>query len=99
MPSLAQPSVAAREDALALQLKGYRLATVEIIYRMPDHPDLLQSFTWQQYDMAPNYPTLRRFLDYWRENIEATIHSIRMANRELMSAAETRLPGAYLHLH
>ncbi|MFN4281901.1 MAG: usg protein [Alphaproteobacteria bacterium] len=90
---------ASDENALALQLKGYRLATVEIIYRMPDHPDLLQSFLWQQYDIAPDYPTLRKFLDYWRANIEATIHSIRMANRELVSAAEMRLPGAYLRLH
>ena len=90
---------ASDENPLALQLRGYRLATVEIIYRMPDHPDLLQTFLWQQYDIAPDYPTLRKFLDYWRANIEATIHSIRMANRELVSAAEMRLPGAYLRLH
>ncbi|HJS33815.1 MAG TPA: Usg family protein, partial [Alphaproteobacteria bacterium] len=30
--------------ALALQLRNYRLTTAEIIYRMPDHPGLLQSF-------------------------------------------------------
>jgi uncharacterized protein Usg len=99
MTSISSPSIAVRDEALALQLRGYRLATVEIIYRMPDHPGLLQSFTWQQYDIAPDYPTLRRFLDYWREHIEATIHSIRMANRELVSAAEMRAPGAYLRMH
>jgi len=99
MPRLDWPAAPAREDALALQLKGYRLATVEIIYRMPDHPDLLQSFTWQQYDIAPDYPTLKRFLDYWRANIDGAIHSVRMANMEMIGAAELRMPGAYLRLH
>ncbi len=42
--------------ALELQLKGYRLSTAEIIYRMPDHPELLQSFIWQLYEIAPDFP-------------------------------------------
>ena len=29
---------------LSLQLNGYRLTTAEILYYMPDHPALLQSF-------------------------------------------------------
>src|SRR4051794_18560600 len=41
------------EAPLELQLKGYRLATAEILYRMPDHPSLLQTFIWQHYDLAP----------------------------------------------
>ena len=35
---------------MELKLKGYRLTTAEILYYMPDHPDLLQSFLWQTYD-------------------------------------------------
>ena len=27
-----------------LMLKGYRLTTAEILYHMPDHPKLLQTF-------------------------------------------------------
>ena len=41
---------------LAPQLSGYRLTLAEIIYRMPDHPGVLQSFVWQTLDMAPRYP-------------------------------------------
>ena len=37
-------------------LREYRLTTAEIIYRMPDHPDLLQSFIWQKLDLAPDFP-------------------------------------------
>ena len=47
---------------LELQLRGYRLATAEITYHLPDHPNLLQTFLWQHYDLAPQFPELRKFL-------------------------------------
>jgi uncharacterized protein Usg len=50
---------------LSLQLNDYRLTTAEILYHLPDHPALLQSFIWQNYDIAPRYPELHRFLDFW----------------------------------
>jgi uncharacterized protein Usg len=56
---------------LERQLAGYRLTTAEILYRMPDHPHLLQSFLWQKLDLAPRYPVLQRFLDFWEREIEA----------------------------
>jgi hypothetical protein len=28
-------------------------------YRLPDHPDLLQFYVWQEYDLAPAFPELR----------------------------------------
>ncbi len=51
-----------------LQARGYRLTTAEIIYRLPDHPALLQSFIWQKFDLAPDFPELRKFLEFWKEN-------------------------------
>jgi len=62
--------------AFELQLQGYRLTTAEIIYRLPDHPALLQSFIWQKFDLAPDYPVLRRFLEFWSTNIEGKLHSV-----------------------
>ena len=61
---------------MELQLMGYRLATAEITYRMPDHPAILQTLVWQHYDLAPEFPRLKKFLDHWRENIEAELHSV-----------------------
>ncbi len=75
---------------LALQLQGYRLATAEILYRLPDHPGLLQTFVWQDYDIAPRYPVLQRFLDFWTREIEGPLHSVRVAGRRVISAAEMR---------
>ena len=73
---------------LIVQLRDYRLTTAEILYHMPDHPRLLQSFLWQEYDLAPNFPELHRFLDFWVKEIEGKLHSVRVANRKLITASD-----------
>ena len=35
------------------QLQGYGLTTASILYGMPDHPSVLQTFVWQALDIAP----------------------------------------------
>lgn len=70
------------------QLNGKRLTTAEILYYLPDHPSLLQSFLWQTNDMAPRYPRLLRFLSFWRQEIHAVIHTVRIAHRGLIGPAE-----------
>ncbi len=79
---------------LELRLRDYRLTTVEILYHFPDYPRLLQSFIWQEYDLAPGYPVLRRFLDFWESNIEGRMHSVRVASVPLVKPAEIRLVDA-----
>lgn len=71
-----------------MQLEGYGLSTVEIHYFMPDHPKLLQQFVLQQYDIAPRFPVLRDYLDFWRREIEAVLHSVRVAHRDLVGPNE-----------
>src|SRR5262249_45005770 len=60
------------------ELRERRLTTAEIIYHLPDHPDLLQSFIWQKLDVAPDFPELRRFLEFWSRNIEGKLHSVKI---------------------
>ena len=84
---------------LALQLRNYRLTTAEILYHLPDHPDLLQSFIWQHLDLAPRYPELRRFLDFWTREIEGRLHSVRVASATLVSPGEMRHTSHLLQLH
>jgi uncharacterized protein Usg len=78
------------DKAFLAQLEGYGLATVEIHYYLPDHPSLLQLFVWQQYDLAPAFPELHRFLDHWRREVEAALHSVRIAHQRLIRPAEYR---------
>src|SRR5205085_11355911 len=76
--------------AFELQLQGYRLTTAEIIYRLPDHPALLQSFIWQKFDLAPDYPELRRFLEFWNTNIEGKLHSVNVRQSSRTGPARFR---------
>jgi uncharacterized protein Usg len=86
------------EMAMDLQLKGYRLATAEITYRLPDHPSLLQTFIWQHYDLAPDYPELNKFLTFWREKIEGKLFSVRVGRTDLVAPSRYTHAGAMLQL-
>jgi uncharacterized protein Usg len=71
---------------LRRQLEGYRLTTAEILYHLPDHPHLVQSFIWQELDIAPQFPVLRRFLDFWEQNIDGKLHSVKVAQASSLIA-------------
>ncbi len=86
-------------STLELQLKGYRLSTVEIVYRMPDHPSLLQTFIWQSLDLAPGYPELNKFLDFWEKNIDGPLHSVNVMSSDLVSPGELRTVSNSFSLH
>ena len=84
-------------DEFALRLEGWRLATAEVLYYIPDHPSLLQSFTWQTLDLAPSYPRIHKFLDFWRAEIDAAIHSVRLATGEYLAPAKVNNVATILH--
>ena len=88
-----------RNKHLEQQLLGYRLTTAEIIYRMPDYLDVLQSYIWQEYDIAPKFPELRRFLDFWECNLDGPIHQVRVASKQLITTAELRLVDGEFRLN
>ncbi|MBA5777649.1 usg protein [Stappia sp. F7233] len=81
------------------QLEGYGLLTAEILYRLPDHPKLLQSFIWQTFDLAPEFPELKKFLDFWQRDLEGPLYSVRLAHRHLIKPTEWRLVDGELTLH
>ena len=80
------------------QLQGYRLTTAEILYHMPDHPGLLQSYVWQELDLAPLFPTLRRFLQFWQRELDGKLHSVRVGSSRVLSPARFSAP-LELRLH
>ncbi len=82
-----------------LQVHGYGLTTAEIHYRLPDHPALLQLYVWQDYDVAPSFPTLRKFLDYWRRELEGALHSVRIAHQGLIKPSEWQAVDGIIQVH
>ncbi|GAC1338574.1 MAG: usg protein [Beijerinckiaceae bacterium] len=80
------------------QLAGYGLTTAEILYRLPDHPRFLQTYIWQDYDIAPDFPTLMKFLAFWRDRLEGPLFSVQVAHEKLLRPAEIRTVGLELRL-
>jgi uncharacterized protein Usg len=81
------------------QLDGYGLTTAQILYGLPDHPKLLQTYVWQEYDLWPEFPTLLRFLEFWRRELEGPLHSVTVAHAKLIKPSEFRQVGAMFRLH
>ena len=83
----------------SFQLAGYSLTTAEILYRLPDHPTLLQSFIWQEYDVHPRFPRLKGFLDFWTRNLEGRLFRVTVAHKKLITPAEVRLVAGDYRMH
>ncbi|MEM1274661.1 MAG: usg protein [Pseudomonadota bacterium] len=73
-----------------LMLKGYGLTTAEMFYHMPDYRSVLNSFLWQDYDLAPDYPRLFEFIEFWHEKIEGPLHSVRFTHRKMIAPGRWR---------
>lgn len=84
---------------LALALNDYRLTTAEIYYHLPDHPHVLQSYIWQEMDMAPKFPVLHKFLDFWSRNLDGPLHSVMVSHTGLIHPREYRFHDMELRLH
>ncbi len=84
---------------LAAQLRGFSLTTAEILYRMPDHPSLLQSYIWQEYDLHPLFPKLKDFLNFWSENLDGSLYRIRVTHKALIRPREYGFVGSEFRLH
>ena len=87
------------ENRLQKQLYGYRLTTAEILYHLPDHPAVLQSYIWQELDIAPRFPVLHGFLDFWNREIEGKLHSVRIGSVSLIQPARWGHATHLMHLH
>ena len=81
------------------QVLGYGLTTAQILYRMPDHPSLLQTYVWQNYDLFPKFPALTDFLQFWQEKLDGPLYSVTVAHCKLIKPTEVRHVGGVFRLH
>ncbi|NUJ80153.1 usg protein [Methylocystis sp. FS] len=82
-----------------LQLQGYGLTTANILYRLPDYPKIIQSYIWQEYDLHPEFPKLRKFLDFWMRSLDGPLHSVTVAHSNLIKPAELKLLDKEFKVH
>ncbi len=79
--------------------ESYRLTTAEILYHMPDHPSLLQSYIWQELDLCPDFPELMKFLDVWERDFDGKLHSVQVASTEIITPAEYQAMEGNFRIH
>lgn len=82
-----------------LQLAGYGITTAHILYRIPDFESVLQTYVWQQYDLAPDFPEMRKFLEFWEETLDGPLHSVRYTHKRLIGPNEWRKVSGEFKLH
>ncbi len=81
------------------QIEGFGLTTADILYRMPDHPGLLQQYIWQDYDKAPTFPELNRFLAFWQAKLDGLLYKVTVCHRGLIGPQELKSVGSEFRLN
>jgi uncharacterized protein Usg len=72
------------------QIEGYGLTTANILYRLPDYRGLLQQYIWQEYDLAPRFPELNKFLDFWARTLDGPLFRVTVAHKTLIGPADLK---------
>jgi uncharacterized protein Usg len=75
------------------------LLTAEILYGMPDYPDILQTLIWQTHDQSPTFPRLIKFVGFWMSEIKAPLISITVAHASLIKPHELRVVNGQILLN
>jgi uncharacterized protein Usg len=80
-------------------IKDYRLTTAKIYYHLPDYPGVLQTYVWQEFDEAPEYPALHKFLDFWKGSLDGKLHSVEVAVARSVRSGRLRHARHMRYLH
>ena len=59
-----------------ITIRKWTVATVQVVYYIPDHLHIVNEFMWQTEDQLPEYPRITRFLDYWDKHIDGPIKEV-----------------------
>ena len=81
------------------QVLAYGLTTAKILYRRPVRYWLLQTYVWQDYDLFPNFPALKDFLEFWETKLEGPLFAVTVAHSKLIKPAELRAVDGVFRLH
>ena len=57
-------------------LEKWTVASVQVVYYIPDYLSIVNEFVWQTEDQRPKYPRINEFLDYWDKNIDGPIKEV-----------------------
>ncbi len=70
---------------MELRLHGYGDTVARLFYRMPDYRSVLNEFIWHKLDLAPDFPVLFEFIEFWQDEIESPLHSVVYTHSKLIA--------------
>jgi uncharacterized protein Usg len=86
-------------DARRLSSLSLFLSHGRNLYHMPDYPDVLQTYVWQELDMSPEFPRLRKFLNFWEKNLDGKIHAVTVSSFDEYYEFEIRYTPKGFEIH
>jgi len=75
-----------------LRLHGYGDTIAKMYFRMPDYVHVLNEFVWTKLDLAPDFPVLFGFIEFWQREIDGPLHSVEFTHSKLIR------PGTWRHV-
>ena len=78
-------------------VRGFGLTTMDVTYDRLDFPSMVQTFTYQQYDLWPKFPYMRRVIECISS--KTRVRRVIIAHARLIKPAELRMVGAEFRLH
>lgn len=79
--------------------RHFGIATAEVLFFLPDHPHILQTFLWQTEDLFPEFPRICKFTEYWLEHIPARIHTVTVTHSLLIKKKELKVVRDMVYLN
>ena len=79
-----------RDTDFRTEIEGFGLSTSDNISPLPDYPAILQQYVWQDYDKAPIFPELNRFLLFWQTTLDGPLYRVTVCHRALIGPAELK---------
>ena len=67
---------------MVVYIRKWTVASVQVVYYIPDYLNIVNEFIWQTEDQFPEYPRITRFLDYWDKNIDGPIKEVYIYDHE-----------------
>ncbi len=61
---------------LITHAKGYGIASLDVLYRLPDSKQLVEEFIYQDYDHCPEFPRMQRFLLHWKRSLDGPLVTV-----------------------
>ena len=63
-------------------IEQWTLASVQVVYYIPNFPHIVNEFMWQTDDQRPDFPRIERFLNYWDRYIDGPIKEVYIYDHE-----------------